>query len=371
MVSLDLWHFPGLDPYRIFYPLLLRLDPEKAHTLAIKLLEKGWGPKDKSDDDSILHTTVCGIEFRNPLGLAAGFDKNAEVFSEALDFGFGFAEIGTVTPLPQPGNPKPRLFRTPESKAVINRLGFNGDGLQACLQRIKAWRDTQRLPDDKKGTAARGVLGINVGANKNSADPIADYVTGFTQTAPYADTITVNISSPNTPGLRGLQERQPLAELLQRVMAAREASAAKPPLFVKIAPDLDDAQMEAIAEVVLSAGVQGLIVGNTTVSRPGNLPPDFAKEQGGLSGKPLFELSTRVLGQMYKLTQGKIPLIGCGGVSSGVDAYAKIRAGASLVQLYSALVFEGPGLVPRIKRDLAALLKRDGFQSVCEVVGKG
>jgi dihydroorotate dehydrogenase len=319
-----------------------------------------------------LNTDVCKLKFRNPLGLAAGFDKNGEVFQDALDFGFGFAEIGTVTPLPQPGNPKPRLFRALEDRAVINRLGFNSDGLNACLQRIKAWRDADRLPaDSKKANVPRGLLGINIGANKEGADPIADYANGFTQAAPYADYITINISSPNTPGLRGLQEREPLTDLLGRVTTAREAAARKPPLFVKIAPDLDQAQMEAIAEVVLGANVQGLIVGNTTVTRPGNLPPEFAKEQGGLSGRPLFYLSTRVLGEMYKLTQGKIPLIGCGGVSSGADAYAKIRAGASLVQLYTALVFEGPGLVSRIKRDLTALLKRDGFKSVSEAVGKG
>ena len=381
MFSLDLWRFPGLDPYRLLYPLFLRVDPEKAHTLALKLLEKGWGPKDKGPNDPILHTTVCGLDFRNPLGLAAGFDKNLEVYADMLDCGFGFVEAGTVTPLPQPGNPKPRLFRSPESQAVINRLGFNSQGLHACLQRLKAAYDAGQIPhgqmphgpvsQKEKNEEPRGLLGINVGANKDSADPIADYVTGFTEASPYADYIAVNISSPNTPGLRDLQEREPLTELLQKVMAAREVLVKKLPLFVKIAPDLDQAQMEGIAETVLHAGVHGLIVGNTTTSRLGNLPADFAKETGGLSGKPLFYLSTRVLAEMYKLTQGKIPLIGVGGVSSGADAYTKIRAGASLVQLYTALVFEGPGLIPIVKRDLVALLKRDGFKSVSEAVGKG
>jgi len=368
MSLLDLWHFPGLDPYRLAYPLLIRMDPEKAHTMAVRLLEKGLGPKDKKDNDRSLHTDVCGLKFRNPIGLAAGFDKNAEVFADVLNFGFGFVEIGTITPQPQPGNPQPRLFRAPESQAVINRFGFNSDGLKACLQRIAAWHDSTRfaLNTDRE---RRGLVGINIGANKDSSDPIADYVTGYKEVAAYANYVTINISSPNTPGLRDLQGQEKLTELLQRVTAARAEHTFKPPLFIKIAPDLTDEQMETLVQTILSADIQGLIVGNTTVSRIGHLPKDFAKEEGGLSGKPLFYLSTRVLSQIYKLTQGKIPLIGCGGISSGADAYAKIRAGASLVQLYTALVFEGPGLIPIIKRDLVALLRRDGFKSINEAVG--
>jgi dihydroorotate dehydrogenase len=366
------WHFGRFDPYRLLRPLFFRLDPEEAHTIALMLLKKGLGPKLKTGEDPVLHTSVCGLAFHNPVGLAAGFDKNAEVIDDVLDFGFGFAEIGTITPRPQPGNPKPRIFRAFGAHAVINRLGFNSDGMDSCLRRIQAWHDArQPLKTGKKGEESRGLVGINLGKNKDSEDVAGDYSTGFKRVTPYADYVTINISSPNTPGLRDLQNREELEQLLRAVTDARASSSQKPPLFVKIAPDLTDAQAQDIAEVALTSGIQGLIVGNTTVTRPGNLPPDFAGEEGGLSGKPLFDLSTQMLAKIYKLTQGKIPLIGCGGISSGADAYAKIRAGASLVQLYSALVFEGPGLVPRIKRDLAELLKRDGFQSVSEAVGKG
>jgi dihydroorotate dehydrogenase len=372
MVRPDLWHFTALDPYRLLRPLLFRLDPEKAHTLALKLLKKGIGPKAKNDSDPLLHTTVCGLEFRNPLGLAAGFDKNAEAISETLNFGFGFTEIGTITPLPQDGNPKPRLFRAIEAEAVINRFGFNSDGMDECLRRIKAWHDETRLPkhdDFKNSKIRRGFVGMNIGKNRESKNSVGDYVTGYKLIAPYADYITVNISSPNTPGLRDLQDREPLADLLGQLMAAREQGMRKPPLFIKIAPDLTDAQQADIASVVLDAGVQGLIIGNATVTRGNSLPPQFAREQGGLSGRPLFQLSTDVLARMYKLTGGKIPLIGCGGVSSGADVYAKICAGASLVQIYTALVFKGPGLVRRTARELADLLRRDGHKSVSEAVG--
>jgi len=368
MSSINLWRFPALDPYWLLRPLLFQLDPEKAHTLALTLLEKGLGPKAKNDGEAILHTTVCGLKFPNPLGLAAGFDKNARAISDVLDFGFGFVEIGSITPLPQPGNPQPRLFRAVEPQAVINRLGFNNEGMDACLQRLKAWHDETQ---PQEGGSKRGIVGINLGKNRDSEHVTADYVIGFKKIAPYADYITINISSPNTPELRELQGREQLTELLREVTAARAAGTHKPPLFVKIAPDLTEEQQEDVAAVALAADVQGLIIGNTTIARLGNLPPEFAREQGGLSGKPLFYLSTRVLAQMYKLTQGKIALIGSGGVSSGADAYAKIRAGASLVQLYSALIFNGPGLVPVITRELAALLERDGFKSVSEAVGVG
>jgi dihydroorotate dehydrogenase len=372
MLRTNLWGFSVLDPYRLLRPLFFRMDPEKAHTLAIKLLKKGIGPKDKNDDDPILHTSVCGLDFRNPLGLAAGFDKNAEAMSEVLGFGFGLTEIGTITPLPQSGNPKPRLFRAIGAEAAINRLGFNSDGMNECLRRIKAWHDETRLPkhdDFKNSKIRRGLVGMNIGMNKDSQNAAADYVTGYNLLAPYADYIAINISSPNTPGLRDLQAREPLADLLRSLMTARETGTRKPPLFVKIAPDLTDAQQDDIAAVVLETGVQGLIIGNATVTRPRNLPAEFTRETGGLSGRPLFQPSTRVLAQMYKRTQGKIPLIGCGGVSSGADAYAKITAGASLVQFYTALIFTGPGLVRRIARELAGLLRRDGFQTVSEAVG--
>ena len=370
MWPLDLWRFQTFDPYRLLSPLLFELTPESAHTFALNLLEKGLGPKAKGDSDPLLHTIVCGLEFRNPVGLAAGFDKNAEVIRETLDFGLGFMEIGTITPKPQVGNPQPRLFRAIEAKAVINRLGFNSEGMEVCLQRIKAWHDATRpLKNRKKSKEPRGLVGINIGKNKDSEDAAADYVAAYKVLAPYADYITVNISSPNTPGLRDLQGHDALTALAEQLQAVRAASEPKPPLFLKIAPDLTDVQSSDIAQIALSGAVQGLIIGNTTVTRPGALPPDFAREAGGLSGKPLFDLSTQMLAQMHKATQGKVPLIGCGGVASGQDAYAKIRAGASLVQLYTALIFEGPGLVRRITRDLAALLRRDGFTSVSDAVG--
>jgi dihydroorotate dehydrogenase len=376
MLPFDLWRFPGLDPYRLLRPILFRIDAEQAHSLALKLLIKRLGPKVpkllkkgfkvKNSDDPVLHTSICGLNFKNPIGLAAGFDKNAEAIDELLAMGFGFVEIGTITSLPQPGNPKPRLFRLPEAKAIINRLGFNSDGMDICLRRLKVWHDSTQ---PQKGDHARGLVGINIGINKDCKDPAADYAAGYRQVAPYAGYVTINISSPNTPGLRDLQGRALLTELLQKVTAERTASVQKPPIFIKVGPDLTDAQAEDIAAVVLNADVQGMIIGNTTVTRPGSLPAELAKEAGGLSGQPLFALSTDMLAQMYKLTEGKIPLIGCGGIATGKDAYVKIRAGASLVQLYSALVFEGPGVVRRIKRELTALLKRDGFSSVRDAVG--
>ncbi len=362
MLPSDMRRSARLDPYRLVRPLLFMLAPEQAHTIAITLLRNGLGPKQKDEDHPILHTSVCELAFSNPIGLSAGFDKNAEVINQVLDFGFGFTEVGSITPLPQPGNPKPRMFRAVEAEAVINRLGFNSDGLEACLPRIRAWHGTR---------SKQGLAGINIGKNKHSDDAAADYVTGIRQVAPYADYLTVNISSPNTPGLRALQNRGQLEQLLGDVMEARAAGEKQPPLFVKIAPDLTDEQAQDIAAVALAAGVQGLIVGNTTVTRPGNLPADIVHQGGGLSGKPLFDLSTTMLAKLYKLTEGKMPLIGCGGISSGADAYAKIRAGASLVQLYTALIYQGPGLVSHIKRDLIALLQRDGFKSVSEAVGKG
>jgi dihydroorotate dehydrogenase len=343
--------------YGLLRPLLFRLDPENAHKLTIAFLKTGLGPRSHFADP-ILSIKVCGLAFPNPVGLAAGFDKQAEAPQAILDLGFGFAELGSITPKPQSGNPRPRLFRIPEADAVINRFGFNSDGLEICLGRIARKR-------------TRGIVGINVGKNKESTDASADYVTGVKAFAPHADYLTVNVSSPNTPNLRDLQGREQLTALLKDVLNARNAGAKKPPLFVKVAPDLTEAQQEDIAEVALTSGIDGLIIGNTTVTRPSSIPAEMAKEAGGLSGRPLFSLSTQVLANLYKLTQKKIPLIGCGGISNGADAYTKIRAGASLVQLYSALVYKGPRLVPQINRELAALLKRDGFTSVADAVGTG
>ncbi|HEV7453943.1 MAG TPA: quinone-dependent dihydroorotate dehydrogenase, partial [Candidatus Saccharimonadales bacterium] len=350
--------------YRLLRPFLFLIDPEKAHHLALMLLKMGAGPHIKNDALDILKTRVCGLNFPNPVGLAAGFDKQAEVMDEMFGFGFGFVELGSITPRPQSGNAKPRLFRIAEAEAIINRFGFNSDGFDVCQRRIIAHYDASVQK-------SLGILGINIGKNKDSTDAAADYTVGIKKFAPYAHYLTVNISSPNTPGLRDLQEREKLAGLLEQVMAMRNACAKKPPLFVKVAPDQTTGQLADIAEVALASGVDGIILGNTTVTRPASIPAVLAKETGGLSGKPLFEMSTSALASLYKLTQGKIPLIGCGGIASAQDAYAKILAGASLVQLYTALIFEGPFLVRRVNRELAALLARDGFKSVGEAVGKG
>ncbi|MDX2027438.1 MAG: quinone-dependent dihydroorotate dehydrogenase [Alphaproteobacteria bacterium] len=351
-----------INPYRLLRPLLFRMEPEAAHKLSITILQKRLIPKSKQKDAPSLRVKIAGLDFANPVGLAAGYDKQCEVIDEILDLGFGFTELGSITPQPQPGNPQPRIFRIPEAEALINRFGFNSDGISQCRRRVVARHDATV-------GSRRGIVGVNLGKNKDSEDTGADYVLGVKSFAPYADYLAVNVSSPNTPGLRDLQGREQLAHLLQQVMAARDAGVQKPPVFVKIAPDLTEEQQTDIAEVVLASGVQGMIVANTTVTRPASVPPHLAQEAGGLSGRPLFGASTRLLARMYKLTEGKIPLIGCGGVFSGADAYAKIRAGASLVQVYTALVYEGPFLPRRIKRELAALLERDGFASVSEAIG--
>jgi dihydroorotate dehydrogenase len=292
--------------------------------------------------------------------MAAGFDKNAEAYRAVLRLGFGFAEVGSVTPRPQPGNPKPRLFRLTEDRAVINRMGYNNDGVDAVARRLRA---RARLP---------GPLGINLGKNKDSVDAAADYVRGVQVLGPYADYLVINVSSPNTPGLRALQGREPLAALIEAVKRARrDACPETPPLLVKIAPDLQPEDKQDIAAVALESGIDGLIVSNTTIVRPPTLRSRYRTEAGGLSGAPLFQPSTELLAEMHRLTQGRLALVGVGGVASGADAYAKIRAGASLVQLYSALVYEGPGLVGRIKRELAQTLRRDGFSSVTQAVGSG
>jgi dihydroorotate dehydrogenase len=341
--------------YRIARPLLFALEAERAHALAVWALANGLAGRARTPDPPSLAVSAFGLDFPNPVGLAAGFDKDARAMAGALALGFGFVEAGTVTPLPQPGNPRPRLFRLKEDAAVINRLGFNGRGLDAFATRVR--------------NRPRGIVGANVGRNKETADEVADFARGVETLAPLADYVTVNISSPNTPGLRELQRAEALAALLARLTAARARSGAKTPLLVKVAPDLDAGARRAVAETVLEAGIDGLIVGNTTLDRPASLRSRHRAEAGGLSGRPLFARSTEVLADFYRLTEGRLPLIGCGGVSSGEDAYAKIRAGATLVQLYTALVFEGPGLVAAIKRDLAAALARDGFASVAGAVG--
>jgi dihydroorotate dehydrogenase len=337
--------------------VLQLLPPERAHRAAIGLLQAGLYPRGQSDPAS-LRTSLCGLEFPNPLGMAAGFDKNAEVPDALLKLGFGFTEVGTITPQPQPGNPRPRVFRDPAHAALINRLGFNGEGLDAAAARL-----ARRV--------RQGIVGANVGKNKTSPDAIADYVACIARLAPLADYLVINISSPNTPGLRDWQEKSALAGLLAACVAARDAAAARPPLWLKVAPDLDNDSLAAIIETALDARIDALVLGNTTLSRPDSLSPEFAREAGGLSGRPLFALSTERLRFAYGMAAGRLPLIGVGGVASGADAYEKILNGATLVQLYTALVYQGPGLVVRIKRDLGACLQRDGFASVAEAVGQG
>ena len=306
-------------------------------------------------DDARLAVTAFGLQFPNPVGLAAGFDKEARVPDAMGKFGFGFVECGTVTPRPQAGNPQPRLFRLSEDQAVINRMGFNNGGMAVAAANLQARR-------------GRGLVGINIGANKDSADRIADYATCFETLAPLADYVTVNVSSPNTPGLRGLQGKDELTRLLASMVEARHRHGFKP-LLLKIAPDLDAGAMDEIADVVKASGIEGLIASNTTIARPVLASP-HAGETGGLSGKPLFAPSTAVLREMRARLGDSVTLVGAGGIASGEDAYAKIRAGATLVQLYSALVFQGPGLVARIKRELLACLARDGFANVTAAIGR-
>jgi len=338
------------------FPLLRRLDPERAHRLTIWGLRHGFGPGVAVADDPVLATRLWGLDFRNPVGVCAGFDKNAEAFAALHRLGFGFVEVGTVTPRPQPGNPRPRIFRLPEDAALINRLGFNNEGLDSVVVRISGPRP--------------GVLGVNIGKNKDTEDPDVDYVTAARRVAALSDYVVINVSSPNTPGLRALQDRAVLARLIGAVQQAlRESIDRPPPLLVKIAPDLTANDERDIAAVALETGVDGLIISNTTVARPETLRSPQRDEAGGLSGRPLFEPSTQLLSRIYVATGGRVPLVGVGGIASGADAYRKIRAGASLVQLYTALTFHGPMLLPRIKDELARRLRADGFASVSEAVG--
>jgi dihydroorotate dehydrogenase len=350
-------------------PLLAVLDPERAHGLTVAALKfglnLGFGRARSEPDDPILATSVWGLDFPNPVGLAAGFDKHAEVCDAMLALGFGFVEAGTVTPRPQPGNSGQRLFRLAEDEAVINRFGFNSCGIAPFAGRLAK----RRAAASNQG--AGGIVGANLGKNRDTFDGAADYIACIEAVSGLADYLVINISSPNTPGLRALQARAQIEELLARVQNARRASVTprQPPLLVKVGPDLDDGEIRDIAEVALATGVDGLIIGNTTVARPPSLKSPHRSAPGGLSGKPLLGPSTARLAAMYRETHGTIPIIGCGGIASGADAYAKIRAGASLVQLYSALAFRGPSLVRSIKRDLAARLRGDGFTCVRDAVG--
>lgn len=347
------------DYFKLAGPLVRVFAPEPAHELTIWALKYHLVPPQPRLVHPELEVALWGLRFPNPVGLAAGFDKNAEVPDAMLRQGFGYVEIGSVTPRPQPGNPKPRMFRLTVDRAVINRMGFNNQGLDAVARRLET---RPRI----------GIIGANLGKNKDTEDAAADYEKGAARLAPLADYLVINVSSPNTPGLRALQGRAQLEDLVGRTRAALDGAtkgAKRPPLLLKIAPDLNPEDLADIAGVSLAGALDGLIVSNTTIARPDALRSTQAGETGGLSGAPLMAPSTDVLRRMYALTGGKLPLIGVGGIGSAEDAYAKIRAGASLVQIYSAMVYQGPGLVTRINRGLLRLLKRDGFASVADAVG--
>lgn len=351
--------------YRLLRPLIFLTDAERAHALSLALLRTMPVPPVPALDP-MLAQTVAGLDFPGPVGLAAGYDKDGMVAHKMHGLGFGFAELGTLTPLPQAGNPRPRLFRLTQDRAVINRMGFNNGGQAAACERIAK----RRRP---VGEAGGPIIGINIGANKDATDRIADYVTGVRVMMPFADYLTVNISSPNTPGLRALQGRGPLDELLGAVMAARTADLSAgtrplPPIFLKVAPDLEPADVDDIAAACLDHRIDALIVSNTTIARPPLRSP-LAREAGGLSGAPLHDMALERLRNFRQVLGTRLPLIGVGGIATAEQAYARIRAGASLIQLYSALVYEGPYLARRINAGLKDLLRRDGFTQVGQAVG--
>lgn len=343
--------------FQLLKPALFALDPETGHRLAIRGLSAS-PLRAPIPISAALAVTVAGLVFPNPVGVAAGFDKDAEVPDALLGLGFGFTEVGSITPLPQTGNPKPRLFRLVEDRAVINRMGFNNAGGAAALERLRA------------RAGRHGIVGVNIGANKDSTDRIADYAVMAKMMAPFASYLCVNVSSPNTPDLRALQDEGALTALIDAVVAARAEAAcdALPPIFLKLAPDLETADIDAIARIAIDKQLGALVVSNTTISRP-QLRSHHAEETGGLSGAPLRTLATERLRDFRKATGGAIPLVGVGGIASAEHAWERIRAGASLVQLYSAMVYEGPGLGARIVRGLEALMRRDGFTSIAEAIG--
>ncbi|GFY53686.1 dihydroorotate dehydrogenase [Trichonephila inaurata madagascariensis] len=334
------------------------LSPETSQNLGIFAAKWALIPKCKVEDGFLLRTSLWGLEFSNPIGIAAGLDKNGEAYSGLFKSGIGFMEVGTVTPLPQSGNPKPRIFMLPEDEALINRCGFNSEGHNYVKRNLSIRNET-------------GILGVNLGKNKESKSAEEDYVLGVSEFAPMADYLTINVSSPNTPGLRSLQNRKELEHLLDKVLEARDNSDKKPPILLKIAPDLTHEEKKDIAHVVLRKGkkIDGLIVSNTTISRPESLRGQHKDETGGLSGKPLKQMSTEAIKDMYKLTGGQIPIIGVGGVSSGKDAFEKIKAGASLIQLYTALSYEGPPVIGKIKRELKELLITNNYHNIADAIG--
>lgn len=345
--------------FDLIKPILKYVPPEPAHKIALMALKTGLYRPSITQHKG-LNQTLWGMEFKNPVGLAAGFDKNAEAIAPLLNTGFGFVEAGTVTPKSQSGNPKPRIFRNFEHKSVINAMGFPGGGIDVFKKNVEVFR----------GAGKSGILGINIGKNKTSSDPIEDYCDCVTALVSLADYMVINVSSPNTPGLRDLQQARLLTELLLNVVKTRDAlKHSSVPILVKIAPDLDQKAQEDIVSAVLEAKVDGIIISNTTIMRPDILPTTFKKRQGGLSGALLFESSTQVLKNIYRLTNGDLPLIGVGGISSPQDVYTKIKSGASLTQLYSALVFQGPQLVTELLDGVTALMAKESVKHISEIIG--
>ena len=345
--------------FSVLRPFLFKLDPETTHDLAIKSLKFNYLPRKmfEVEDEQILNIELLGKNFPNPIGLAAGFDKSGEVYNSLLKFGFGFIEIGTVTPLKQFGNPKPRIFRLEDDSALINRLGFNNDGIEIIKNRIKS---------EKK----KGVLGINIGPNKNTKDQKSDFCLGLKNFFDIADYITVNISSPNTEGLRDFHDQEKLEDLLLALNKIKSENKINIPLLLKISPDIKDNHISEIADTAIKNDISGIILTNTTNSNKDKLISDFKKEEGGLSGEPLQQISTNMIKKFYKQLNGKIPIIGVGGVNSGKSAYEKIIAGASLLQLYTGLVYKGPSIVKNIKKELIQILKVEGLNNIKDAIGK-
>ncbi|XP_058797415.1 dihydroorotate dehydrogenase (quinone), mitochondrial [Phymastichus coffea] len=355
--------YQGNEKYykEIFMPLVRLIDPETAHRAAIITAKLGLIPTQKHADPHILHSSLWGLHFQNPLGMAAGFDKHAEAIEGLHKMGFGFVEIGSVTPEPQPGNSKPRVFRLPEDQAIINRYGFNSDGHEVVHSRLKALKNSN----------FSGIVGVNLGKNKLATDPVHDYVEGIRKFSDVADYFVINVSSPNTPGLRNLQRKNDLQELLQEVNKIRATTDKKPPLLLKIAPDLSKDEQQDVADVIQQTNtkVDGIIISNTTLSRKSLINNTAKNEAGGLSGAPVSNMSTEMIANMYKLTKGLIPIIGVGGIFDGEDAYTKIKAGASLIQIYTSFAYHGPPIVSKIKEQLGQLLTKDGHNSIADAVG--
>lgn len=347
---------------KFIVPLAQRFDPELMHDAAVTFLKWGFLAKQPTEDPSSLAVNVWDLQFKNPVGMAAGFDKQGEAVEGLHRIGFSYVEIGSVTPKPQPGNPKPRLFRLLEDNAVVNRYGFNSEGHEIVWQRLKSLKEKRSFD---------GIVGINLGKNKTSTDAAQDYIDGIKKFSDVADYFVINVSSPNTPGLRNLQSRNELEQLLTRINEARQAVQSKQPLLLKLAPDLSDPEKQDVADVILkkNSKVDGLILCNTTISRD-NLTSPLKEETGGLSGAPLSDMSTAMISDMYRRTRGAVPIIGVGGIFTGADAYDKIKAGASLVQVYTSFAYRGPPVVGKIKRELNDMLKQDGLASIKDAVGK-